>query len=480
MGSRGMNKKAMQYGVFFLILLFCNNNQMVSSSGSGRLAKMIQNVQEKIKKNDSLVSSDSTFLPLTLPVQDVSTQETAISPEYEWNFMLYIQAKNNLHQFTVENMHQIARTIKSDKIAVFVQWYQPGQQGIRRYKIERQNIHLEYSTDTPCNDHLASEVVDFVTWATKRAPAKKNAFIFSNHGIGILDPQWGNPMRIIQNPFERIDGQKAQMEGLVDSLYFDLFAENERGILFDESRRLYMNNQQLIEACRQIKENVLKKKIDLLGMDACYMQMLEVNYQLAPYAEYFLASEDVELAQGWHYSEIMNSLNKNPELSPSDFAQNIISSYEKLYKGRTNLFTQSAIKLDQVLPVSENVHQVSLLLLGYYEQYPIELRTLIKQARNRCQQFSMQSYVDVRSFYIELSRLIETSKLPLHDLQVLLLKGMDLFDKAVYANTASTYFGHAYGMSIYFPLYRIDNSYNETLFGQDFAWRQFLYQSLIF
>lgn len=48
--------------------------------------------------------------------------------------------------------------------------------------------------------------------------------------------------------------------------------------------------------------------LQLVGFDACLMQMLEVDYQIAPYAEYAVGSEEVEPWGGWPYERILSQL----------------------------------------------------------------------------------------------------------------------------------------------------------------------------
>ena len=42
-------------------------------------------------------------------------------------------------------------------------------------------------------------------------------------------------------------------------------------------------------------------KFDWIGFDACLMGMLEVADVLSPYANYMIASEELEAGSGWNY-----------------------------------------------------------------------------------------------------------------------------------------------------------------------------------
>ena len=46
----------------------------------------------------------------------------------------------------------------------------------------------------------------------------------------------------------------------------------------------------------------LQKKLDWIGFDACLMGSAEVALAVAPYAEYMIASQETEPADGWNYT----------------------------------------------------------------------------------------------------------------------------------------------------------------------------------
>lgn len=397
----------------------------------------------------------------------------------EWTVLLYIQAKNNLHQSATENLSQIAKIGSTEKVQIIAQWHQPGQAGVWRYKIDPNNIKLESVSEKACQEHTADELVNFVRWGVQNHPAEKYALVLWNHGIGILDPNWGHPIRMLQNPLEMSCNQRLQMEGVIETTFFEGFSPEQRGILFDETRRVYMNNQELVKAFTTIKNDVLGgQKLDVIGMDACYMQMAEVAYQLHPFGKYLIASQDVELAQGWNYPALITQLVQNPSWDALQLAQSVVDTYELLYKGRTNLFTQSALRLDLLHDIKENIHAVAMQLIDCFERYPKETRALIRQARNKCQQFSMQTYIDLHSFYTEMHKQLASSGSFAKNLHTTVTHGMSLMQNCVVANTASAYFGRARGISIYFPMNKVDASYLKTCFAQDCAWVDFLCKSI--
>ena len=52
--------------------------------------------------------------------------------------------------------------------------------------------------------------------------------------------------------------------------------------------------------------------IELFGMDACLMAMIEVDNQIKPYADVRVTSQETEPADGWPHNTILAGLVANP------------------------------------------------------------------------------------------------------------------------------------------------------------------------
>lgn len=49
-----------------------------------------------------------------------------------------------------------------------------------------------------------------------------------------------------------------------------------------------------------------KQPLDMIGLDACCMATLETALVLSPYADYMVASQEMEPSCGWDYTSIAN------------------------------------------------------------------------------------------------------------------------------------------------------------------------------
>ncbi len=71
----------------------------------------------------------------------------------------------------------------------------------------------------------------------------------------------------------------------------------------------------------------MNQKVDLLGLDACFMANIEYLRIIAPYVHYAVASEDTEPEHGWNYASLIAILKENPDIQTEDLGKRIVDSY---------------------------------------------------------------------------------------------------------------------------------------------------------
>ncbi|MFH1644567.1 MAG: clostripain-related cysteine peptidase [bacterium] len=410
----------------------------------------------------------------------------------EWTMIVYVQANNNLAKYAIKNFEDMSMVGSSDKLKIVVQWYDANHRGIWRYRIDKGQMVLQENKSVNIDGNKSLDLVEAVKWAVEKYPAQKYFLILWNHGVGILDPIWGNTHFSVdkalleQNP--RIQIADLTIKNFDFQSLLESFGEEQRGILFNEASRTYMTNQELKNSLNEIKNTVLKKKIDVIGMDACLMGMIEVGYQIKDYADYFVASEEVELASGWSYSSILRPLTSGG-FSSYQLAKSIVENYEKLYNGRISFYTQSAIDLNKISDLKEALDLVvgSLNECRKYNLHTV--KSIINKSRSACLHFSTSSYIDLYSFVSELIKNtdIETAKLKSDSnslssslkKSLILLKAssqvaIELMNELVIANSVGTAMKNAGGLSIYYPTGNIDASYQGTDFAKESLWLNFL------
>ena len=112
----------------------------------------------------------------------------------------------------------------------------------------------------------------------------------------------------------------------------------------------------------QETQKMIGRKLDILGMDACLMNMAEVSYQVKNSVLYTVGSEETEPVDGWPYDTILTALSKQPDMSPIELSKLIVKYYINSYKGSGEAVTQSACDLSASLTVASAVKKLASAL----------------------------------------------------------------------------------------------------------------------
>lgn len=140
---------------------------------------------------------------------------------------------------------------------------------------------------------------DFITWGVATYPADKYLLILWDHGGGAIgDPTTGATFGVDEN-------------------------NGGDGLSLPEL-------QQALQAAYA----TTGKKFDVLGFDACLMANLETASAVSPYANYLVASEELEPGSGWDYSSILTAIRSNTAISGSALGQVIADSYKAHIQNR--------------------------------------------------------------------------------------------------------------------------------------------------
>jgi hypothetical protein len=235
----------------------------------------------------------------------------------EWTVLVFIAADNNLEEWGIEDINEMEIAGSSAQVNVLAQLDRsPGYTdiednwtGARRYYITQDNSDSIASPVVAdlglidSGDH--NEVVDFVEWGTTYYPAQKYALVIWNHGWS-----WSFTRR-----------------GTVN-----------KGISDDESsgNSISIANGELTEMLEEVTA-LTNGKLEVLGMDACIMQSWEIAHESYPFANYYVASQDYEGADGWDYENSMLDLVADPTMNGAELGESF--AYRFYQTGDTALST---------------------------------------------------------------------------------------------------------------------------------------------
>jgi len=155
-------------------------------------------------------------------------------------------------------------------------------------------------------------------------------------------------------------------------------------------------------------------QFDLVGFDACLMATMSTAYMLSDYADYLLASEELEPLDGWYYTDWLTRLGQDPDVEIPDLAAVIAEGYlrdaledEWLYA------TISLLDLSRMEAVADGWRDVSGQLAQRLEEGKYsDLENLLRQSKAYGQGTSYDQ-VDMIDFLVRLDNagLAETGAL---------------------------------------------------------------------
>ena len=250
-------------------------------------------------------------------------------PEKLWTFMVYMAGDNkDMDRAGGPDLKEMKQVGSSPEVNVIAQFDRA--EGAKRYYLRKggnidQDVVKGFSEKINSGD--PKDLYAFIKWGVENYPAKHYALVLWGHGQGWDDTDlWDDvsrrgfseqgSQRLHQTTF-RTSAGRALQEASHDQ---DLEA-----ILRDDSSKDFLNNlemkQVLADTAALLKNKQGKNKLDLLGMDACLMSMIEVGYEMRESVKFTVGSEQIEPGEGWPYDRILNRLVKNAKMTARDLVQ---------------------------------------------------------------------------------------------------------------------------------------------------------------
>lgn len=256
------------------------------------------------------------------------TPEDAIV-ETEWSVYIYLCGSDleSASGFASDNLEALLKAPKSDNVRYIVQT--GGANAWRNENIDAsrcQRFVIQGSEMTPVYDEPminmadSGNLSDFIKWGRENYPSDKSMLVFWNHGAAIRGVCWGEP---------------------------------------------YNDHLSVPDIANELKES--NETFDIIGFDACLMSDFDVLYALAPYADYFVASQETEPGCGWDYLNVATYLAGNPSCSSKQLGSKICDFYVDNLKntGITSTSTLSVIEADKLEAVKMAVDHMMGAAAGY-------------------------------------------------------------------------------------------------------------------
>lgn len=376
-----------------------------------------------MKRVTSIITLTTLFLfAILLP---------AAAQTKDWTVAVFLNADNNLDPFGVEDQQEMARVGSNANLNIVTlidRERGPAQINF----IEKNNIKkIKDMGELDMGDYR--ELVKFARFIKENYPAKHYCFTIWNHGSG-----WKNKK--------------------VNSIF--------RGISYDDSSNNHITNAQLGQATAEIA-NVLGQKLDILNMDACLMQMVEVGHAVKDNVRFMVASEELEPGKGAPYDDILKGVSKG--MAPEAFANNWVNAFARSYTGGSqghDESTQSAVDMSKFGAMLDAIDGLAKAVMS--GKYSAD----VKAALATTQKFDSPENIDMIHFVEQLKARLGTNESIKTACDKLLAAG-----KAAVINFKNTGYStkNAKGIAIYLPAsFRIEAKYRTLSFAKDSMWDEMI------
>jgi hypothetical protein len=300
----------------------------------------------------------------------------------KWMIMVYISADNLLANFAVESLKQLKRSA-GDGIVVAGQLDASGNHGVRRYLFDG-------------TGHKNSSLHNDLVPITEPQPSLR----------GIADPK---------NLTEFVDWALGESKCAADHLClilwghgYELLVDEDQPGLAGAAGRNYLTPKNLREALRRTKLST--RRLDIIGIDACAMSLVELATELQNCADYMIASQEDVPDLSFPYEEMLSQLKKRN----LDDVEGICEAIPKLYKQAYQDYfatpgsgigerTLTCLRLRQVSSVVDPLKQLATALNA--TAFDRDLGTKVLKARRKTRDFALGMFVDLYDFC---SKLVES------------------------------------------------------------------------
>ena len=270
-----------------------------------------------------------------------------------------------------------------------------------------------------------AELSGFIAWAKLRYPAQKYALILWDHGLGWKGIGWD----------ETFNG------------------------VHENSDALFMG---------ELSTALAGQNFEMIGFDACLMAMIEVAYQVQPFSNYMVASEELEAGDGWPYDQWLPGLKANPAWNGDLLGNRIVTDFHAFYSAPATADPDHTLSTVDQAQLPNLVGVVSAfggdLRIGCddFKEHDIpednvEHRIAVDSADPPTERFGDHNFMDLHDFGKNIKNDEEIPDCYKGQIPVLLQRSVRL-GPVVIAEAHGPNHPGANGLSIYMPLERTNDN----------------------
>ncbi len=261
----------------------------------------------------------------------------------KWTVLVYMNASNDLDQFSVPNilqMQKVADTVAN--LRFVVQWKQslnpafspnPSFVGTRRYLIKPSSgnqVVSQLIQDMGTNIDMGDvqTMADFLNWGKTYFPGNRFCVVVWNHGNG-----WATGRALAQKL-------------------------PTRGFSYDSGTGNNIDTFQLSQALGTLQP-------DILAWDCSLMQMIEVAYEARNQVKYVVGSEASPPGAGYPYDLVFAKFRANPDDTSANLTKAFVDGMVQTYPTSTGFnTTESVIDTTQIPALSSSISVLADALIA--------------------------------------------------------------------------------------------------------------------
>lgn len=387
-----------------------------------------------------------------------------------WTVMVYMAGDNSLDAEGLPDLMEMKQVGTRADLNVIAQLDREAGHATRRYCLRKGTSLASDAVASlgTVNTGDPRSLLDFIRWGVQAYPAQQYLLVLWNHGAGWDDTDVYAHARY--RKFRRL------ATGRIRHALFRTSARRvlaraprdpeTRAILYDDNAKDFLDNLEMKKVLAATAA-LLGRKLDILGMDACLMSMVEVGYQVHEQAAFLVGSEETEPGGGWPYGKILAALAKTPSMSPAELSAVIVETYLASYP--RDAVTQSACDLSRAEPLAAAVGQLAAAL-GASLTDPV-MRQRILAARMQAQSYDTPENIDLVDFCALLAAAVPGAAAAPRCLAVVQTARRDYVIAHGYRGARLK---DSHGVAIYFPTRRVSPLYSGLDFSTRTGWDGFL------
>ena len=405
----------------------------------------------------------------------VTPKDTSLAPK-SWTIMIYMAGDNDLNSFCWRDLAELKSVGSSDALNIVVQIDTYRAKRTRRYfvtkKQTREKDVVQTLKETNTGDPNAAS--DFFEWAIRNYPAQRYLAGFWNHGSGIdeTDVYAGTRSARSEGALrgkERVAASRPVRRALFSTTRREILSRTTRAIAYDDSAKDFLDNKELSKVVERTAA-AAGHPVDILGLDACLMAMVELAYEMRDHAGVVVGSQQLEPGDGWPYNKVARAIAAKPSITARDLASQIVRDYVASYTD--DEVTQSAVDTRAVGTLARVTSELAAALLAGLGD-PVLYRAIDRSVK-LAQRFDTKDFVDLGSFAGLLAANAPSTAIEAAAQQV--VEHVRSPSLVIAQKSRGQGVKNAEGLSIYLPQLQPDTEvdYERLDFATDTQWADFL------